>query len=201
MLESTEIRWFFKGSIPSNVSKILAETSPDVYESRTDYYLFVQGCDNVGIKIRNSRLEIKWRRDVQPYDVDKLNISGNIERWKRWEWTNKTTSIEIEQLTNGDDVNSWVKVDKKRIQNKFNFRDNILVAVPPGELYSDFAVEVTELKSNGKSWWTIGFDSFTKQDLSFFDQIIETCPILQAGVDLIKEWSFGYPHWLSHVVN
>jgi len=74
MLESTEIRWFFKGNISSNVSKILAETSPDVYESRTDYYLFVQGCDNVGIKIRNSRLEIKWRRDVQPYDVDKLRI-------------------------------------------------------------------------------------------------------------------------------
>jgi len=157
MLESTEIRWFFKGSISSNISKILAETSPDVYESRTDYYLFIQGCDNVGIKIRNSRLEIKWRRDVQPYDEDKLNISGNIERWKRWEWTNQTASIEIEQLTNGGDVNPWVKVDKKRIQKKFNLRDNILVAVPSGELHSDFAMEVTELKSNGKSWWTIDF--------------------------------------------
>ncbi|TVP39717.1 hypothetical protein [Candidatus Nitrosocosmicus arcticus] len=201
MLESTEIRWFFKGSVPSNISKILAETSPDVYESRTDYYLFVQGCDNIGIKIRNSRLEIKWRRDVQPYDVDKLNISGNIERWKRWEWTNKTASTEIEQLTNGGDVNPWIKVDKNRIQKKFDLRDDILVAVPLGELHSDFAMEVTELKSNGKSWWTIGFDSFTVQDRSFFDQIIETCLILPAGVDLKKEWSFGYPHWLSHVVN
>ena len=127
MLKSTEIRWFFEGKIPFNVTKILKEPSLDISENRTDHYLLVQGCDNIGIKIRNSRLEIKRRRDVQPYYLSKLNISGNIERWERWEWNDKTACIEIEQLIYKDDENPWIKVDKKRWQRKFNVRDNDLI--------------------------------------------------------------------------
>ena len=200
MLKSTEIRWFFEGKIPINVTKILEETGLDISENRTDHYLLVQGCDNIGIKIRNSRLEIKRRRDVQSYDISKLNISGNIERWERWEWNDKTACIEIEQLIYKDDKNPWIKVDKKRWQKKFSVRDNVLIPVPSQVLYSDLAMEITELKSNGESWWTIGFDLFTEQDRSFFDRLIETCPVLQLEVDLKKEWSFGYPRWLSRVI-
>lgn len=201
MLKSTEIRWFFEGKIPPNVTKILEETSIDISENRTDHYLLVQGCNNIGIKIRNSRLEIKRRRDVQSYSISKLNISGNIERWERWEWNDKTACNEIEQLTDKDDMNTWIRVEKKRWQKKFNVGGNDLIPVHSQELHYDFAMEITELKLNGKSWWTIGFDSFTEQDLSFFDQLIETCPIIQVGVNLKKDWSLGYPHWLCQVVN
>ena len=55
--------------IPINVTKILEKTGLDIPENRTDHYLLVQSCDNIGIKVRNSRLEIKRRRDVQPYDI------------------------------------------------------------------------------------------------------------------------------------
>jgi len=79
MLKSTEIRWFFEGKIPIRVTKILKEARLDISENRIDHYLLVPGCENIGIKIRNSRLEIKRRRHVQPYYISKLNISGNIE--------------------------------------------------------------------------------------------------------------------------
>jgi hypothetical protein len=46
-------------------------------------------------------------------------------------------------------------------------------------LYSDFAMEITKLKLNKKSYWTVGFDSFIRQDRSFFDRLIEICPIPQ----------------------
>ena len=200
MLKSTEMRWFFEGKIPINVTKILEETGLDISENRTDHYLLVQSCDNIGIKVRNSRLEIKRRRNVQPYDISELNISGNIERWERWEWNDKTACIEIEQSIYRDDKNPWIKVDKKRWQKKFNVRDKVLLPVPSQSLYFDLAMEITELKSNGKSWWTIGFDLFTEQDHSFFDQLIEIFPVLQIEVDLKKEWSYGYPRWLSQVV-
>jgi hypothetical protein len=200
MLKSTEIRWFFEGNMPFNIIKILEETSLDISENRTDRYLLVHGCGSIGIKIRNSRLEIEQRRDVQPYNISKLNISGNIERWERWEWNDKTACIEIGRLADRDDLNPWIKVDKKRWQKKFNIRDSDLIPVPLQELQADFTMEVTKLKLNRKSWWTIGFASFTQRDLSFFDQLIETCPILQFKIDLKKEWSFGYPHWLSQVV-
>jgi hypothetical protein len=200
MLKSTEIRWFFEGKIPINVTKILKEASLDISENRIEHYLLVQGCDNIGIKIRNSRLEIKRRQDVQPYYLSKLNISGNIERWERWEWNDKTACTEIEQLIYKDDKNPWIKVDKKRWQKKFTVRDNDLILLPSQQLYSDFAMEITKLKLNKKSYWTVGFDSFTRQDRSFFDRLIEICPILQFKVDFKKEWSFGYPHWISQVV-
>ena len=96
MLKSAEIRWFFEGRIPIHIPEILEEARLDISENRTDHYLLVLGCDNIGIKIRNSRLEIKRRRDVQPYCISKLNISGNIEWWERWEWNDKTGCIEIE---------------------------------------------------------------------------------------------------------
>ena len=52
-------------------------------------------------------------------------------------------------------------------------------------------MEITGLKSNGESWWTIGFDLFTEQDHSFFDRLIEIYSVLQIEVDLKKEWSYG----------
>ena len=57
---------FFEGKIPINVTKILEEAGLDTSENRTDHYLLVAGCDNIGIKVRNSRLEIKRRQDVRP---------------------------------------------------------------------------------------------------------------------------------------
>jgi hypothetical protein len=50
MLKSTEIRWFFEGKIPINVTKILKEASLDISENKIEHYLLVQGCDNIGIK-------------------------------------------------------------------------------------------------------------------------------------------------------
>jgi len=200
MLKSAEIRWFFEGRIPIHIPEILEEARLDISENRTDHYLLVLGCDNIGIKIRNSRLEIKRRRDVQPYCISKLNISGNIEWWERWEWNDKTTCNDIEQLVFKDDKNPWIRVDKKRWQKKFNIRDNDLIPIPSRVLYSDLAMEITELKVNRKLWWTIGFDSFTDHNHSFFDKLIETCLALHIEVDLKKEWSFGYPRWLSRVI-
>jgi hypothetical protein len=194
------MRWFFEGKIPNSVTKILEETGLDISENRTDHYLLVQACDNIGIKVRNSRLEIKRRRDVHPHDISELNISGNIEQWERWEWNDKTACIEIEHSIYRDDENPWIKVDKKRWQKKFSIHDKVLFPVPSQSLYSDLAMEITELKSTGKSWWTIGFDLFTEQDHSFFDRLIEIFPMLQIEVDLKKEWSYGYPRWLSQVV-
>ena len=38
MLKSTEMRWFFEGMIPINVTKILKETGLDISENRNNHY-------------------------------------------------------------------------------------------------------------------------------------------------------------------
>jgi hypothetical protein len=200
MLKSIEIRWFLEGKIPESVTRIMKETGLDISENRTDHYLLVPSCDNIGIKIRNSRLEIKRRQDVHPYHTSKLNISGNIEWWERWEWNDKTACTEIEKLIYKDNKNPWISIGKRRWQKKFSVHNNVLIPVPSHVLHFDLVVEITELGLNRKSWWTIGFDLFNEQNRSFLDQLIESYPILQLGVDLNKARSFGYPQWLSQIV-
>ena len=137
---------------------------------------------------------------MQPYHISKMNISGNIEWWERWAWNDKTTCSEIEQLIYKDNKNPWIKIEKRRWQKKFTVHDNVLIPVPSQVLNSDLAMEITELRLNRKSWWTIGFDLFTGADRSSLDLVIERYPVKNLGVELNEEWSFGYPCWLSHVV-
>lgn len=199
MIESTEIRWFFKGNIPFNIdwSKDVAghNNSP---ESRVDYYLLIRGVDYVGIKLRNSRLEIKWRRNVYEYESSNFQIGGLKENWIKWDWNNKLTYLEFDQVFKKNEQNPWVKVHKKRIQKKFNIYDHQLISVPRSELYSDFALELTELVANNQVWWSIGLDSFSGKDSPYFEQIIVEY-LKPYNPKLIKESSYGYPHWLDHV--
>jgi hypothetical protein len=59
MLETIELRWFFKGSLSQNAFADNYLTTPNNYELRSDYYFIIRNCDYLGVKIREKRLEIK----------------------------------------------------------------------------------------------------------------------------------------------
>ncbi len=79
MLESVEIRWFYKGSLPNKLFHIFdkSDVQPN-FESRSDYYLLIENCDNIGIKLRNSRLELKWRKNNNHSILHNRNIIGRL---------------------------------------------------------------------------------------------------------------------------
>lgn len=201
MLESVELRWFYEDHSPLNLDKIFKSSKIQTnYEIRSDYYLLIKNCDYIGIKLRNSRLEIKWRNYDQLFDLPKLNISGKIEHWIRWEWNDINPFKDIVQFLQVNKVNPWVKIDKKRFQKKFNIQNKLLVEVTSNEQSSDFAIEITELKVNNQLWWSVGFDSFTScNKITFLKQIIETQLMDQFQINLQVEQSYGYPKWLSKV--
>lgn len=201
MLESTEIRWFFKGNLP-----FIVNWSDDIdihkksVENRIDYYLLIPDTDCVGIKLRNSRLEIKWRRKVYEFNRSNLTISGFSENWIKWDWNHdKSSQIDMDQVFKKNEQNPWVEVRKKRTQKKFNIYDNKLNPISSRELYSDFALEVTELVANNQAWWSVGLDSFSGKVNPYFDQIIREYLIKPYNLSLGKESSYGYPHWLDQV--
>jgi hypothetical protein len=201
MLESTEIRWFFEGNLPSEIKKQfeIFHTS-DMNENRVDFYLLLMNNDQVGIKLRNSRLEIKYRSEARPFDFPQSCLNGNLERWTRLEWNDKAAFIEFMSILDKKELTPWVKVSKKRIQRKFSVNeDEELVIQPSSQLSSDFTIEVTELTANNQTWWCIAVDSFTDKDSLYFSKIINRQITDHYNVDLKKEWSFGYPHWLSQV--
>ncbi len=66
MLLSNELRWFYPGKLPENIQLWFQQNclidplkSP---EEREDVYLYSPGCDYLGIKLRQGRLEVKWRQ-------------------------------------------------------------------------------------------------------------------------------------------
>lgn len=200
MFESTEIRWFFKGKIPTIVNWSNETGSHNIsVESRIDYYLLIPDTDYIGIKLRNSRLEIKWRRKVHEFNSSNLTISGFVENWLKWDWNSNTSHIEMVQLFKKNEQNPWVRVHKKRIQKKFNIYDNRLISISSRELYSDFALEITELVANNQAWWSVGLDSFSGKENPYFDQIILEHLTKPYTLSLGKESSYGYPHWLDQV--
>lgn len=174
MLESIEIRWFFKGNLPFNVNwSDDIDSQNNTVESRIDYYLLIPDNDYIGIKLRNSRLEIKWRRKVNEFNSSNLTVSGFSENWLKWDWNNNQSShTAMDHVFKKNDQNPWVKVHKKRSQKKFNIYDNKLISISPRELYSDFALEITELVANNQSWWSVSLDSFSGKENPYFEQII-----------------------------
>ena len=63
MLISNELRWFYPGNLPENIQLWFQQNclldplkSP---EAREDVYLYSPGCDYLGIKLRQRRLEVK----------------------------------------------------------------------------------------------------------------------------------------------
>ncbi len=94
----------------------------------------------------------------------------------------------------------WIKVDKNRFQKKFNIIDNLLVEVSPRNLYFDFAMEITQLKIYRQSWWSIGFDSYLRDNHDhFFIHLIERYMDKQFQNYLKSDASFGYPEWITKV--
>jgi hypothetical protein len=201
VLESVEIRWFFQGQIPDKLHSILDDSYiQSKWESRSDYYLFIDKCDNIGIKLRNSRLELKWLKKSNIFALSQLNVDGKIEYWIRWEWNDTKSFNDILQFIHLNKDIPWVKIDKNRLQQKFNIHDNSLVDVSSESVHFDFAFEITQLKAYEQSWWSIAFDSFLKEKNEyFFTQLIKKYMNNEFQILLKSISSYGYPKWISKI--
>ena len=201
MLESVEIRWFFQGGMPDNLYSIFDDSDiQSKWDIRSDYYLLIEDSGNIGIKLRNSRLELKWLKRSNNFTLPQLNIDGKIEYWVRWEWDNTKSFNDILQFIHLNKDNPWIKIDKSRFQKKFKIQGDSLVDVSSEHVHFDYAIEITQLKIYEQSWWSIGFDSFLKDGHEyFFTQLIKRYVDREIRPLLKPDLSYGYPKWISKI--
>ena len=198
---SNEARWFYEGYLPSSIEKLKNSMFHSRAEIRSDYYLLTKGCDDIGIKLREGRLEIKWRKSKVLFSISKLNITGKVEQWIRWGWNDDNSDRNI-NLFESEGINQWIKVEKNRSQKKFYIQNTSFVEIPYDSYHYDCAMEITEIKINENLWWSLGFDLLAKdKDISFLRQFIEWQLGNQFHLKLNTESSYGYPEWLSKVSN
>lgn len=221
MLRTIEVRWFLEVALDQTRLGIeawfrarpkLGGGSPDpiVWEPappawRADRYLVVPGADDMGIKWREGRLEIKGREaDLGP-STFAPGIEGRRERWIKWAYAGPTIERRFLDLFH-DDAAGLITVEKRRLQRFLRLDPGggtiEVVAGAPRERGVD--VELAEIRVGGSptvSYWSLAFEAFPGNpsiDEAFTGIVAgfaEGCPALP----LAASWSMAYPRWLSDV--
>ena len=177
---SLEVRWIFPGRLETAVAgwfgRFPAET-----ESREDTYLLNPDLRALSVKVRAGvAIEVKAYRG-SPGVLDVAGRArGHLQSWQKWSFRLMPLSQE-----SGDPV-CWRPVRKRRVVAG--------IAGEPG-----CAVELTEIRTRGQVWWSLGFEATGRADLL---RVLERTAglvfahALPGGVELGPDNSRSYAEWL-----
>jgi len=186
MLTTLEMRWFKEGTIPSKIRQWFAHDCPgkllEEQQIRTDWYFKpIAPCDYLNLKLREGRLEIKWR-EAQLAQID-CGWQGTVEQWVKW-LCQQDSIQEIGKEQGSQQDTPWVAVEKTRSQRQFVL-----------SLDTCCNLELTQLRVRNQYWWSMGFESTGNLESlhAIAREVSETYP-----EPLTEEEAFAYPHWLSY---
>ncbi len=206
MLKTTELRWFCQGPLPDTVERWFQQDcpgeSPEPLEEREDLYLLTAGCEHLSAKLRQEKLEIKWRgAELGALQLAKES-EGQAEEWLKWICADLTAERIVPEAIVA--TGPWVKVAKARSQRKYQvFPDQSLAVVPVNQsIDQGCTVELTQLKITGKSWWSIAFEASGKANnlRGTLQPVARWVLTTYPGPKLRLRDSYAYPKWLSIIV-
>ncbi|MGD8330076.1 MAG: hypothetical protein PVJ49_11625 [Acidobacteriota bacterium] len=202
MLASSEVRWFFPGDPPEEVTSwFFAGVAPAGRARRVDRYLLMPGCDTVGIKLREGRFEVKARCGPSEACAYPHGVRGRQAAWIKW---SRAVDDRRPPVPGGEE--RWVAVAKRRSLRGFALAGG---ANDPQEIDARGArptrgcsVEITRVElidAESSRWWSLGFEAFDehgdgREPLERAARFLfgETPPPLT----LTSEASMAYPEWL-----
>ncbi|MBD2166207.1 hypothetical protein H6G04_17580 [Calothrix membranacea FACHB-236] len=203
MLVSNELRWFYPGELPENMKLwfqqhcLVNPSQPP--EAREDVYLYSPGCDYLGIKLRQGRLEVKWRQaELGVVSFGDL-ITGKAEKWGKWLCEDANAESFQPAMVLGNPV--WVRVKKVRYSQLFQvFADYAIQPVATKQrLDNGCSVEITNLVVAENAWWSIAFEAFG-EDSCIRENLQATAKWVfhtDHNFPLAIANSYAYPHWLE----
>lgn len=202
-IDTAEIRWFFKGHIPSELQSWLKrlDGTYEEQDSRTDSYLILPDYSRLGIKLREGRMEVK-KMQVTGRSYSSGGINGTLEQWTKW-------SSSIEAAGNAysllqQDGSNWLRVQKSRAVQKYGITGSSGLTRFPDSGYpaAGIAVELSALIALEKSWWTFGIECFGEKN-TVMTHLLALIPKLTTGIPLSlcrAENSAGYPEWITRLI-
>lgn len=206
MLLTAELRWFNRGTLPSETSHWFQQdclgnnlTPP---EEREDLYLYVPGCNYMNVKLRQGRLEIKWRKTELGVVRFENRVEGKAETWGKWLCEDPTSESFQPAAVRGEEI--WVSVQKVRTQRRYQILPDKSITLPLTESINQGCnVELTKLTINGDAWWSLACEAFGEDErLMDHLQIVANWVFkTYHGPKLLAEDSFAYPSWLSDVAH
>ncbi|MGH2412992.1 MAG: hypothetical protein ACRDEA_04720, partial [Microcystaceae cyanobacterium] len=193
-----EIRWFER-EVPSvEIKQWFSVDCPgeplDFPEEREDLYLYVPQGERFSLKLRQERLELKWRKTelgiaqfgttsnstASNSTESPVSWQGNLERWVKWTYEDATSPDIISLPT--QEKSLWIGVKKMRWQRR----------------YQDITCELSQLEVKNQHWWSLAFEMVEKPNQrEHFEQIISQVNQTYRGPALLADKSYAYPSWLS----
>ncbi len=197
-MKTSEIRWFFKDPKPG-VEKWLGllDTHRLTREHRTDSYLYLPQRDDLGIKVREGRLEVKYREDPPRPKKIARGCEGYLETWVKYGFELAPGKPVDEILTGQDPI--WSEVRKSRTALLIH-QTNPRLEYGPLQFGNKTAIqlEYTRIEVSQKIWYTLGLEWPASIDPelpeSFFTEIL-------GGGSMSLDESMGYAAFLQRLAS
>ena len=214
-----EVRWFFPGALDEGASPQVEtwfrtrpvsgdrppahlDWEPVPPRWRPDRYLVVPGQDDIGIKSREGRLEIKGREVALGRVLFAPGIEGWCERWLKWSYAGPAIERRFRRLFREGHAGGVVTVEKRRLQRCVSLGSSGIVEVGPDEAREHgINIELAQIRVPGSRCdphWSLAFEAFPGERhmaeplAQVVAGFLEGCPALPLGA----EQSMAYPRWL-----
>ncbi len=195
-VRSLEVRWIFPGQLETAVARWFRRF-PAETQSREDIYLLDPQLHGLSVKVRGgSALEVKVYRGSPGILEVAGRARGRMQHWQKWSFP-----CDPPNLDSGVPA-GWRPVRKRRRISRFTPASGQIVARAPepgGEPRCE--VEITEIRTHGHDWWTLGFEATGPADL--LRSALETTAALvfahalPGGLQPGPDDSWSYAEWLS----
>ena len=195
-LSTVEVRWILPGQLDAAVAGWFGRF-PAGLDSREDAYLVHPVLRGLAVKIRGGQLlEVKQYHGSLGILDAAGRARGRIECWRKW-------SFPFGPLAPNDaGPPAWTVVHKRRRMSRFRLAGGRLVAdVAERATGSECGVELTEVRSGGETWWSLGFEATGPADL--LRRTLEGTAALMfakappGDVELDMGHCLSYAEWLS----
>ena len=159
-LSTAEVRWILPGQLDAAVAGWFGRF-PAAMDSREDAYLVHPVLRGLAVKIRAGQLLEVKRYHGSPGILDAAGRArGRIECWRKW-------SFPFGPLGPNDaGPPGWTVVHKRRRMSRFRLVGGRLMADAAERATGpECGVELTEVRSGGENWWSLGFEATGPADL------------------------------------
>ena len=193
-VRSLEVRWILPGPLQDAVTGWFARFPAGV-ESREDIYLADPLLRGLSVKLRQGRaLEVKVYRGSPGVLEVTGRARGRLESWEKW-------SFPCDVLAQGGaELPGWRSL--RKLIRRFSLASGqrrVRVPGPGGKPGCE--VELTEVRTGGQAWWTLGFEatgpaSLLRAELEATAALV-FAQALPGGMELGADDSQSYAQWLK----
>lgn len=205
MMLTTELRWIYQGTPPEKITHWFQYDCPGEYigtpQTREDLYLYTPDSDYLNIKLRQERLEIKWRQVELGVVSFGSSWEGNLEKWDKCICEDLSARIPANAATTG----TWVSIKKTRTQRTYQFIPGQSIKSVPvdRQIPQGCNIELTQLTLEDRDWWSFGLEAFGEES-TLIENLQSTARLVSrsypAEFQLSVGDSFAYPKLLSIAV-